>query len=559
MTKWQEIKTEIARHLNEILGSELVVASDLVLPPTTKMGHLAWPMFVAAKKLGQNPAELGARLLEAWSSPLASLSLAGPYLNFKLSTTWADNYWASEPLVALTGELVMVEYSNINTHKEYHLGHLRNISYGDAMAKIYQANGYQVLPVSYVNDFGIHVAKTLWAIKRGFMAISEEASQDKGRFLGQAYAKAVEQMEILPEAAAEVSLIMQNIESRLGEDYDLWVTTRQWSLDYFATIYQELQIKFAEYYYESEYLEAGKALVDRLLAKGVLKESQGAIIADLEAYDLGVLVIIRADGTALYPVADLALAQEKFQRHQLAKSFYVVDNRQALYFKQLFKILELMGYTAEMQHLAYDFIKLPTGMMSSRSGNAVSYNELFLAVYDKFKNEIADRHVDWQAEQISETAQTLTVATLKFEMLKVGADKVITFDLAEALRFDGFTATYLEYAAVRINSIIKKSGLEASAFVAEAGSLIETLELDLLAKLAQAEDRVLLAGETANPSEIAKYLYELAQLFNDYYSQVQILSAGAPIKLARLKLLFNIREKMQQGLALLGIEIVDQM
>ncbi|MEI6378753.1 MAG: arginine--tRNA ligase [Candidatus Falkowbacteria bacterium] len=563
MNIWKQVKQQLAAELNQQLEKDIIKPGDFILTPDASLGDLALPLFVLAKDLQTSPAKLAIDLAANWNSDWCQAEAAGAYLNFRLSTEWNKEVLANietgENERIGEGQEVMIEYSNANTHKEYHLGHLRNISYGDAMGRLYRAAGFKVWPVSYINDFGIHVAKTIWALKRGFVPMTEDASADKGFLLGQAYVEAVKQLEILPEGPAEVSQIMQNIEARTGEDYDLWTTTRQWSLDYFASIYQELKIEFAEHYYESEYIEAGRALVDELLKKGILRESQGAIIADLEEYGLGVLVVLRADGTALYPVADLALAQEKFRRHELTKSLYVVDVRQSLYFKQLFKVLELMGYRAEMAHLPYDFVKLPSGMMSSRTGNTISYRDLYLKVFEKFKNEIADRHVDWDEDQMIETARILTVATLKFEMLKVGADKVICFDVDEALRFDGFTASYLEYVAARINSVLSKSGLETSAILSAGGDLSQALESRLVAKLAQFEEKIEQSAQAANPSELAKYLYELAQLFNDYYQTVPLLVDDSGLRAVRMRLLLNIRTILQNGLELLGIEIVRQM
>ena len=564
MDLWKHVKQRLADQLNKQLALDIIKSGDFVLPPDAGLGDLALPLFILAKERQQTPAVLAKELAAVWQADWCRAEAAGPYLNFRLDPAWAAEVLANieggggaEP--EGQGRELMIEYSNANTHKEYHLGHLRNISFGDAMARLYGAIGYKVWPVSYINDFGIHVAKTIWAIKRGFVNLDEQDSADKGFLLGRAYVESVKQLESLPEAAAEVSAIMQQIEARQGEDYDLWCTTRQWSLDYFAEIYRELKVDFVEHYYESDYIDEGRALVNKLLEQGILKESQGAVIADLEQYGLGVLVVLRSDGTALYPVADWALAQEKFRRHNLSKSLYVVDVRQGLYFSQLFKVLELMGYQAEMKHLGYDFVKLPSGMMSSRTGNTVTYRDLYQQIFEKFKTEIADRHVDWPEEQMLQTANILTVATLKFEMLKVGADKVITFDINEALRFDGFTAAYLEYAAARINSIMLKSGQDLSALASSSLNLQEPLELRLLAKLAQFEEKASLAASAANPSELAKYLYELAQLFNDYYQAVPILAGEEALRQSRLRLLLNIRTILARGLQLLGIEIVSQM
>ena len=213
---------------------------------------------------------------------------------------------------------VMVEYSNANTHKEYHVGHLRNICYGDAVNKILSANGYKSIPVSYINDFGIHTAKTLWAYEEFFK--DKKLPADKGGFLGQVYARAARELEKDETGKRLVAMIMKKIESRSGAEYELWKKTRKWSIAQFDKIYKELGVKFERIFYESEVVEKGMDLVGKLYEKRILTKSDGAIIADLNKYGLGVLVFLRSDGTALYPVADLALAEEKFKKYKKRKN-----------------------------------------------------------------------------------------------------------------------------------------------------------------------------------------------------------------------------------------------
>jgi arginyl-tRNA synthetase len=305
-------------------------------------------------------------------------------------------------------EKVMIEYSNVNTHKQYHVGHLRNICYGDSVNKILKANGNKAIPVSYVNDFGIHVAKTLWWLYhednvRAKKITDSKEFEKKGYFLGETYVESSKKIKEYKNAKTEISKLMKSIETRKGKEYEKWKKTRTWSINEFKKIYKDLDVKFDEYFYESEYIEEGLKILKELLEKGILEESDGAIIANLEKYNLGVLVILRTDGTATYPVADLALANAKIKKYKLDKSIYVVDDRQSLYFRQLFKILELMGYKQNMVHLGHDFVKLPSGMMSSRSGNVITYKELKDKILNYLKEETKKRHSDWSEKKIEKT------------------------------------------------------------------------------------------------------------------------------------------------------------
>ncbi|MEA3398395.1 MAG: arginine--tRNA ligase [Patescibacteria group bacterium] len=566
-----KIKEKIANKINKALGSKIVQASDLVYPPKPEMGDLSLPCF----KIKIRPGKIAEEVL--LMPEISGVKWAGPYLNFRLSKEklaqlvirevgkQKDKY--GENAVG-KGKRVMIEYSNANTHKEYHVGHLRNITYGDAVSRILSANGFKLIPVSYINDFGIHAAKTLWAYLSFYK--DKKLPADKGEFLGKVYARSVKEMEKDPLAKEKVFFMMRKIESRQGEEYKLWQKTRQWSIEAFSKIHQELGVKFTHTFYESEFIEAGLKKVSQLYKKGFLTKSEGAVIKDLGEFNLGALLFLRSDGSALYPVADMPLAIEKFKKYKLDASIYVVDNRQSLYFKQLFKVMELLGFKQSMIHLKYDFVKLPSGAMSSRLGNVISYNDLRALVYQRAREETKKRHQDWSKRKLDKTVNAIVNSALKFEMLKVGAGQIITFDINQALRFDGFTAAYLQYTYARINSIIKKSKNNANPRMhantanlnytnIKYDKLTEKKEHVLVLELAKFNDIVLKAGENYDPSLAAKYLFDLARIFNDYYHKISVLKAEKDVREARLALILSISQVIKNGLNLLGIETVNEM
>jgi len=560
--------------INQSLGSDIVEAHNLVYPPRANMGDLSLPCFVIAKQSGQNPAEVAENLVTKLSdelskknSKIATVFTAGPYLNFKFKK---ENL-AKDVLVEIKKEQAkygyskigekqktMIEYSNVNTHKEYHVGHLRNVCFGDSVHRIMLANDYESIPVSYINDFGIHVAKTLWAYLEFYK--DKELPENKGQFLGEVYVRSNKESKDKPHTKELINFMMKKIETRNGDEYELWKKTREWSIAQFDEIYKELGISFKKIYYESEFIDEGRALVDDLLEKGILKHSQGAVIADLEDRDLGVLIFLRSDGTATYPVADLALAKRKFEEFGLDASLYVVDIRQGLHFKQLFSVLKQMGYKQAMMHLGYDFVKLPDGMMSSRSGNTITYNDLKKLLIERISKETTTKHPDWPNERVNKVVKALTKAVIKFEMLKIGAQQTITFDIEQALSFQGFTAAYLLYSSARINSIIKKSELsEKKILNLKKINLDEEQEHELVIKLAKYPDIVKQAAKNFDPSVVAKYLFELAQDFNDYYHSVTILKAGKDKVEAKLLLILGVKQVLTNGLDLLGIETIEEM
>jgi arginyl-tRNA synthetase len=563
----EKIKLDIAKKINQALKKDLVKASDLIYPVNPKFGDLSLPCFELGKIFKKSSVQAAEWLLsELAKLEIYTVKAIGPYLNFTL-----DKKMLAENVIKEISKenenfgknkggknkRVMIEYSNANTHKEYHVGHLRNIIYGDAITKLLSANGFKAIPVSYINDFGIHVAKTLWALTEFFK--NEKLPKNKGYFLGKVYVHSNEEYEKQKTAKEKVSLIMKKIESRKGPEYELWKKTRQWSIEEHNKIYKELDVKFNHIYYESEVIGAGLDMAAELYKKNFLIKSEGAIIADLEKYNLGVLVFLRADGTALYPVADLSLAFDKFKKYKPENSIYIVDIRQDLYFKQLFKILELQGLKKNVLHLGYEFVKLPSGMMSSRIGNVITYEDLKEEMMKKELLEIKKRHQGWSDKKIKETAEKIVIGALKFEMIKIGREKIITFDINEALKFEGYTSIYLQYTYARIRSIFRKSNSKCQMANSKKELLREEKEACLILKMAKYPEIVAKAGANYEPSEIAKYLFELAQEFNDYYHSVPVLQAKKDIKVARLALINSINQIIANGLSLLGIEILEEM
>lgn len=565
------------QNIKEKLASKCgVLASDFVYPPQSELGDLSLPTFSLSKKLNSSPVEIANSLLgtvqsdEELSKFFEKTEVKGPYLNFFL----AKEHLAKEALADIKkagsefgkneigkNKRIMFEYSNANTHKEYHVGHLRNLFFGNALVRLFNYNSYEVLPVSYINDFGIHVAKTIWGWQHGEakekLQAELKAGAPKGYLLGTCYSLASQEILEDDNKKAAVTEIMKEIESRRGAQYELWQETRAWSIDYFDNIYRELGIDFQHIFYESDFIEEGLKIVAEFLEKGIFKKSEGAIIADLEEFNLGVLPVIRSDGTALYPVADLALARMKFKNYDLNECIYIVDIRQGFYFKQLEKIFELSGENLKISHLGYDFVTLKSGMMSSRSGNVITYRELIEKAINRAVTEIKSRHDDWDDNKINKIADSLAKAALKFEMLKVSSDKVIVFDLNEALRFDGYTAAYLQYSGARLASVLRKAD-DRDKVIYES-LLIEDKEKSIILNLQKFPEITLQAVLKKDPSLIARYLFELAQLFNDYYHSVPILRAEKELSLARLFLLEAVKQVFKNGFNILGIDYLEEM
>ncbi|MFA7365018.1 MAG: arginine--tRNA ligase [Patescibacteria group bacterium] len=552
----RELKKDIAKVLS---FNDLNIFS---YPPNSEMGDLCLPLFSFAKERGLKPNELADDFKEKiikdkkTKEVIDEVKIIGPYLNIFINKGKLAEMVISDVLkhgdkygFNNDGEnkKVVYEYSNANTHKEIHIGHLRNIVFGEAIVNISRANGFDAHPVSFINDLGINTAKTVWAYKKGH---SEN--------IGLCYSWSVSEIDKNPEISEEISTIMTDIEKKRGENYDLWKKTKELSVKEFEEIYDILGIGFEKTYFESDFSDRSVEIVEDFLSRGIFKRSQGAIIADLEEYGLGVLPIVRSDGTSLYAAADLALNEAKNKDFpDLAKSFIIVDVRQSLHFKQLFKIFELAGYKNDFTHLSYDFVKLPEGMMSSRSGKVIVLKDLYNQVVDKISIETKKRHEDWADDKIDKNSKLLAVAILKFEMLKIAANKTIVFDIKEALKFEGFSALYILYSIARMKSLLRKSnGLDLDFKV---DNLIEDIEKNIILEMAKYPDIVEKSSMDNDPSEIAKYLFDFTKMFNDYYQKVNILQAESEIKKARLSLIFSCVVLLENALALLGIKTLDEI
>lgn len=541
---------------------------ELSSPPKADMGDLAWPCFALAKSQGVNPAALAqewaAKFQDVKIPGLAEVRAFGPYVNFFLDTNAlaeaviADIFAQGEKYGqhnAGEGKKVMIEYPSQNTHKEFHIGHLRNVCIGNTLVQLFRAAGYQVQPVNYINDFGAHVAKCLWGIQKWHA--HEVPTEGRQRWLGEVYAEASIYLEDNSEAKQEVDAIQMQLEAHDPAIWSLFEQTRDWSLAGFEQIQAELGCAHKVTFLESQVKARGQELVDELIKKGIAKEGErGAIIIDLSADNLDIALVRKSTGAGVYMTSDLALAEQKFSSHDVAESINITAIEQNFYFKQLFRVLQLNGFTHQMTHIGYGLVTLPEGKMSSRKGNVILYEGLRDQVMAYMEEEVGKRHADWSEEKIDDVAATLTQAVLKFTMQKHEAAKTIAFNFDEAVSFEGFSAPYLLYMVARINSILRKQ----KPTPGPAKGLTQPAEKQLVLQLARYPEVVQKALAEYNPSTLTNYAFELAQSFGSFYHQHSILEAETPaIGAARLQLAAATRQVLVQTLDLLTIRTVEEM
>ena len=564
------IKSAIVEDLKKHHAFLGALAEDaLVYPPDTKFGDIALPCFAYAQSAGKNPAELARAIAESGvvaSEWVSAVNAAGPYVNFVLKgDALARVLFAALKKPALfgtndfgKGERVMIEYPSPNTHKEFHIGHVRNVCLGVALTHLYEASGFKMAQVDYTNDLGSHVAKCLWALMK-FHKGEKPPRGREARWLGAVYAEGAQKLEAYPEYAPEVSEVLQKLESRDKVVHTLWKKTRAWSIKGMNGYLKELGARYKREFFENEVKDEGKKIVAELLKKGIAKKSQGAVIIDMEAQGFGIMLLLKSDGTGLYSTSDLALARKKFKLFKIDRSINITDVRQSLYFKQLFHALALSGFTQKMTHIGYEFVRLPEGAMASRTGRVILYEDMRDEIIEAAAEETKKRHPEWSARKIADTAHALALAGLKFGMLKYDPNKVIVFDKKEALSFEGFTGPYLLYTFARMNSLLKKTRSVARGLV-DAALLADAHEKQLAIHAARLPEIVQSATENNNPSELAQYAYKLCQLFGGFYEHCPVLRApNEDVGRARIALVQAAQSVLEQSLKLLDIPLIQEM
>ena len=457
---------------------------------------------------------------------------------------------------------VMVEFSQPNTHKAFHVGHLRSAILGDAICRILEFAGYDVIRVNYFGDIGLHVIKWLWNYMN--FHVGEEPSTDTTRWMGDLYAEAVQRLEKNPALEAEVRELYVRWDMRDPEVVALWQKTRQWSLDGFDNIYDTLDIRFDRLYSNSEAETPGKEMVEKFIQEGIAEDlrPEDAVIVRLDKL-LGlkeekyrVLVVLRSDGTALYSTEDLALAKIKFQEYDLEKSIYVVDVRQKLHFQQVWKTLEIAGYdwAKRCEHLSYELVNLPGNVvMASREGTVVLLEDLIREATARALEVVEGKNPSLMQAEKQHVAKAVGLGAIKYPMLARDHTKIVTFDWETALDFNGHSAPYIQYAHVRANSILKRvKGLLPDPIMPSHD--LDPTEVELIERISQLPVEVQRAAEERKTLHITNAAYELARSFNRFYRQCPVLDAPIGIRMFRLILVSAARQTLAISLNLLGIE-----
>lgn len=601
----QDITAAVIKAVGALYGAT-VEAAQVQLQKTKREfeGSLTLVVFpllrVSRKKPEDTASDIGAYLKENCHA-VADYNVIKGFLNLTVShESWLEmlkninadeSYGIHKP--DENSPLWMIEYSSPNTNKPLHLGHLRNILLGWALANIEEACGKQVVKTNIVNDRGIHICKSMLAwLKYGNGETPQSSGKKGDHLIGDYYvlfdkhyrqqvkeltekytAEGMNEEEARKQAEQDAPLMREAHEMLVkweqgdNEVRTLWRKMNEWVYAGFNETYRTMGVGFDKIYYESDTYLVGKSLVEDGLDKGIFfRKDDGSVWADLRNEGLDEKLLIRADGTSVYMTQDIGTAKLRYQDFPIKKMIYVVGNEQDYHFKVLSILLDRLGFEwgKSLVHFSYGMVTLPNGKMKSREGTVVDADDLMeeMVLTAKQTSEELGKFADIPEDEKAETARIVGMGALKYFLLKVDARKNMLFNPEESIDFNGNTGPFIQYTYARIRSVLRKAnaqGLDINSPV-PAGTEVNDKEAALIQLLADFDATVRQAGEDMSPSIIANYCYDLVKEYNQFYHDYSILrEENEGKKRLRLVLSANVAKIVRSGMNLLGIEMPERM
>jgi len=566
---------EILSGLTKIPQAELELSMET--PPDSKLGHFAFPCFTLAQSMKKSPQAIAAELAEkieaSRPSWLGEAIATGAYLNFFLNRTAFVNAVLHEVLDAGTeygangegiGQSVVVEYSSPNIAKHFHIGHLGTTIIGKTLDNIYRFLGYDVTSINHLGDWGTQFGKLITAYKK--WGSKEEIEKTEIAGLVKLYVKFHEEADKDPSLNDEARAWVVKMQNGDEEGLEIWKWFCELSMYEFERIYDRLDINFDLIRGESYYNGKMEAVAENLAKKGLLKESEGAQIVDLEEYNMPPSLILRSDGGTLYTTRDIAAAVDRYETFKFDKCLYVTGNEQSLHFAQWMKVVELMGYpwAGGLEHIPYGMYLFESGKMSTRRGDVIKIEDLLNETVAKTLAIIDEKNPDLPNKEF--VAEQVGIGALKFNKLYNSRIKDTVFDWDRMLSFDGETGPYVQYTHARACSVLKKSlstdssmdfGALGLALISgptfDASLLADDEPFEVMRIIHDFPAKIKDAATKYEPFIIARQLIALAQAYNAFYHKHQILAEDEPVRRARLALTAAVRQVLKTGLGLLGI------
>lgn len=568
----KEIAEIIAKNLEGLTEDE--IKSMIEIPQDQFMGDYAFPCFRLAKTMRKAPNLIAAELAEKLQGEqlFSEVSPVNAYVNMFVSREEMMKSTVSEVLEEKENfgrsdiggnKKVIVEFSSPNIAKPFHIGHIRSTVIGNSLSKIYDALGYDVFKINHLGDYGTQFGKMICAYRR--WGNREDVINSPIKTLLGYYTKFHVEVEEHPELEDEARAIFTKLEQGSKEEVELWQWFREESLKEFQRVYDMLGIEFDSYNGESFYSDKMPRFEKELSDKGLLQESKGAQVVDLEEYKLGTALIKKSDGSSLYITRDIAAAVYRKENYDFYKNIYVVATQQNLHFQQLFKILELMGYDWANQcvHVPFGMVRLEEGTMSTRHGRVVFLEDVLNGAIEKTREIIEEKNPN--IENLEEITSQVGIGAVVFNELSNNRIKDYTFKWDQILNFDGETGPYVQYTHARCASLLRKAGEDIVAKAQEP----KNVDFALLSKSDSAYELTKLiyafpgvveqAGEKYEPSIITRHIIDIAQCFNKFYHDEHIIVDDEVEKTSKIALVIATKRVIATGIGLLGMKAPERM
>ena len=565
----QDFKVAIANCLKEKI-EELTLEEIIALievPPNKEMGDYAFPCFKLAKVFRKSPNMIAADLAESIEAKgeISKVIPLGGYVNFFVNKsqlaesvikdvlTKKENYGHSD---LGQDKAVVIDFSSPNIAKPFHIGHIRTTVIGNALYKIYDSQGYNVVRVNHLGDYGTQFGKLIVAFK--LWGSKEAVEANPIPELLKLYVKFHEEAEQKPEMEDEARAWFTKLENGDEEAKALWQWFRDESLKEFARVYDLLDIEFDSYAGESFYSDKMGVVIDQLKEKGLLVQSQGTNVVDLEEFNMPPALITKNDGSTLYMTRDLAAAIYRKNTYDFDKCIYVVGSQQSLHFQQLFKVLELMGYewSKDLIHVPFGMVALEEGTMSTRKGRVVFLEDVLKQAVEKTKEIVLSKNPN--AKNVEQIAKQVGVGAVVFQELSNSRIKDYTFSWSRTLSFEGETGPYVQYTHARCCAVLRKAEEEVTADI-NYDLLSEGDGAEVLKVIGSFNKAILAAMRKNEPHIITRFVLDLAQAFNKFYHDNPILVDDVEVRKARLALVAATRQTIENALALLGMHAPERM
>ena len=567
-----DFKEEIAKKIAEVVQLDKNELMQYIeIPPNAELGDYAFPCFKLAKTLRKAPPMIATEIkknIVIDGKIIEKIDVVGGYLNIYINketlikTTLGEVASKKEEYGSSNlgdGKNVVIEYSSPNIAKPFHIGHLRTTVIGGALYKIYKFLGYNVIGINYLGDWGMQFGKVLAGLN--LWGNEYDFENNKIQSLLNIYVRFCKEEKNNSELTELARECFKKLEEKDEEALKKWEWIRNVSIENYNKTYSLLNIHFDEYRGEAYYNDKMEAVVKELNAKGLLKDSQGAKIVDLEEYNMPPCIIITSAGTTIYATRDITAFIDRVKSFDFEKMIYVVGGEQKLHFEQFFKVLELMGYGDYVKksiHVSFGLVVDKTGeKIGTRKGNSVFLEDILNESIEKVKVIINEKNPNLENKE--EIARKVGVGAIIFNDLSNSRIKDEIFDWDTILNFQGETGPYMQYIYVRTKGLLEKAGYIPDFENIDCKYLNEKQAIEIVKLIYQFEATIKNAAEKNEPSIIARYLIDLAQAFSNFYNEYKVITENKELQDARLFITLAVGQVLKTGAELLGIEMPDKM